>query len=535
MRHAQIDAGENKADTALPLLAAILRDVSDAIILQTLDGQILAWNHSAGEMYGYSEAEALQMNIRDIIPGDLQEEADRFFEHIISSGGIRSAESRRITKTGKVLNVSVNATLLMDNLGNPGGISLAEREITKTKGADEATHELSEIRLKAILAASLDPMVTIDPRGIIQNVSKSIERVFGWKPEEAIGENIKMLMPEPYRSEHDGHLENYRRTGKTNILDQTRELQGIRKNGDIFPCEISISRVELPYGNEEMFTGIIRDITDHKEQEKKLKDSICDLMEARRELEKKLIELESSNKELDDFAYIASHDLKEPLRGLHNYAIFLMEDYAETIDEDGRAKLETITRLTKRLEAFINSLLYYSRLGRQGPVMEKTDLDQVLNDVLDTLDFTLRDNDVDIRRPEPLPTVQCDRVQIGEVLQNLITNAIKYNNKPEKWVEIGYETVKPDTGPDPSATNGDGAAESILISVRDNGIGIRENHIDSIFRIFKRLHGREKFGGGTGAGLTITKKIIERHGGQIWVESTAGEGSTFHFTLPGEP
>ncbi len=152
--------------------------------------------------------------------------------------------------------------------------------------------------------------------------------------------------------------------------------------------------------------------------------------------------------------------------------------------------------------------------------------------MLDSLRINLKERGVEIRIPRPLPTIQGDRVRIGEVFRNLITNSMKYNDKPEKWIEIGYGT---DLGLDASRP---GKARPLLghrtvFYVRDNGIGIPEKHYEAIFRIFKRLHARDEFGGGTGVGLTIVKKIIERHGGRIWVESTPGEGTCFYFTLSG--
>jgi len=230
------------------------------------------------------------------------------------------------------------------------------------------------------------------------------------------------------------------------------------------------------------------------------------------------IELERSNKELDAFAYIASHDLKEPLRGIHNYSNFLMEDYGEILNAEGKEKLITLIRLTQRMEDLIDSLLHFSRLGRADISMQATNLNDVLHRVLDMLSIRIEESGVEIRIPRPLPTVYCDRVQLGEVFSNLITNAIKYNDKPNKWIEIGYL---------------DHPTKQITFYIQDNGIGIREKHFESIFRIFKRLHGPSKYGGGTGAGLTIAKKIVERHGGQIWLDSAYGEGSIFYFTLKG--
>lgn len=240
-------------------------------------------------------------------------------------------------------------------------------------------------------------------------------------------------------------------------------------------------------------------------------------------------ELERSNTDLDAFAYIASHDLKEPLRGIHNYASFLLEDYGDQIDSEGVAKLQTLVRLSQRMEDLIESLLRYSQVGRIGLSLAPLDLQDILDDVLDSLSSRLYETKVEVRIPRRLPKARCDRVQVGEIFSNLISNALKYTDKDARWVEIGYEDpIRPVIEPSPGAE-----PASAVLYVRDNGIGIDDRHRHSIFRLFKRLHGRDKFGGGTGAGLTIAKKIVERHGGSIWLESTPGEGTTFYFTLRG--
>ncbi len=234
------------------------------------------------------------------------------------------------------------------------------------------------------------------------------------------------------------------------------------------------------------------------------------------------LELERSNMELDAFAYIASHDLKEPLRGIHNYSNFLMEDYAAVLSEDGIAKLQTVVRLTQRMDDLISSLMFYSQLGRTELSRQAVNLNVLVQQSIDTLKISQPQRPIEFRRPQVLPTVCCDRSQVSELFINLIGNAIKYNDKTEKWVEIGFVDSK---------TVKDGSQISHTFYIRDNSIGIPAEYLEQIFEIFKRLHPAEQYGGGTGAGLTIVRKIVERHDGKIWVESTVGEGSTFYFTL----
>ncbi len=240
------------------------------------------------------------------------------------------------------------------------------------------------------------------------------------------------------------------------------------------------------------------------------------------EMAKINLELERSNIELDAFAYVASHDLKEPLRGIHNYSNFLMEDYGDVLHEDGIAKLQTLVRLTQRMEDLINSLLYYSRLGRTELSRKPTNLNDLVRQSIDTLRISQPQQPIEFRLPRLLPTIECDRTLFSELFTNLIGNAIKYNDRTEKWVEIGWLESETGSGKDPSL---------YTFYVRDNGIGIAQHHLERVFQIFKRLHAQDEYGGGTGAGLTIVQKIVDRHGGKIWVESVLGEGSTFYFTL----
>jgi len=229
-------------------------------------------------------------------------------------------------------------------------------------------------------------------------------------------------------------------------------------------------------------------------------------------------DLERSRNELDAFAYVASHDLKEPLRGITNFAKMLSADYADQFDQEGRERLETIVRLSRRMDNLLNSLLQYSRIGRTDDAYGEVNMNVVATQAIDSLGGRIEAEKVDIRIIGSLPTVIGSEMRLLEVLMNLISNAIKYNDKAAKWVEIGAEPEN--SGP------------LCEFYVRDNGIGILPEHMDQIFDIFRRLHGKDEFGGGAGAGLTIVKKIIEVHGGTIWVESTLNEQTAFRFTLP---
>lgn len=249
---------------------------------------------------------------------------------------------------------------------------------------------------------------------------------------------------------------------------------------------------------------------------------ITELKKAELALIQKTRELERSNAELEQFAHIASHDLKEPLRAIHHYSTFLLQDYENVVDETGKGRLQALIRLSKRMELLTNALLQYARLGLSDLALRKVNLDEVLDHVLETLRLRLEESGAVVRRPKALPVVKIDAAKVSEVFQNLISNAIKYNDKEQKLVEVGVITASGNDGP------------RYTFYVRDNGIGIPKKHYETIFRIFKRLHAKEEWGGGAGAGMTIAKKIIESHGGRIWIESEEGVGSTFYFTLAKE-
>ncbi len=391
---------------------------------------------------------------------------------------------------------------------------------------DEPTEidDSAHVRLLAQIVASLDDAVISKTLGgVITSWNKGAERLFGFMAQEAVGQNVAIIETPTDKDEISHILE---RIHQGERIDHYQAVRS-RKDGQRIEVWLTVSPICDTSGQILGISMVARDVTQARRAER-------GLLQLAAELQLRNSDLARSNQELDDFAYIASHDLKEPLRGIHNYATFLIEDYSDKLDENGRSKLLTLRVLTERMYSLIDSLLEYSRVGRVGLAIQKTDLSELLDTVIETLHITLEEKQVQIRIPAPLPTIRCDSIRIGEVFRNLITNAVKYNDKPDKFIEIGY---RQDAPPPPAAgaeSHAPKGASEIVFWVRDNGIGIPKKHFDGIFRIFKRLHARDKFGGGTGVGLTIVKKIVERHHGRIWLESTPGEGTTFFFTLADE-
>ena len=240
-------------------------------------------------------------------------------------------------------------------------------------------------------------------------------------------------------------------------------------------------------------------------------------------------DLTRSNEDLDAFAHVASHDLKEPLRGIHKYTHQLLDE-ASGVNAEHRKKLEALMRLTLRMDSLLDSLLHFSKVGRVQLDLSLVDLDEVLGEALEMVEARRTERPTDIIVARPLPTIPCDRVRVREVLVNLLSNAMKYNDKPRCLIEIGY--LAPDEPGDRGAAPPEASGHAVYF-VRDDGIGVQQRFHDQVFKMFRRLHGRDEYGGGAGAGLSIVKKLVERHSGHVWLASAPGEGTTFFFTLEG--
>ncbi|MGP0039714.1 MAG: sensor histidine kinase [Rhodomicrobium sp.] len=497
------EAPSIELDSLDALLRVAFESAPNGMVITSAAGVILHINAEIEHCFGYARGDLVGRSIEALMPHRFREAHRTHLSSFVAENRVRQMGAGQrllaMRKDGSefTAEIGLRPVKLKD-----GVVILASIIDISERIAKDAALRDSEERLRAVIENVVDGVITIDEAGVMQSVNPATERMFGYSAAELIGRNVALLMPEPDRSRHDAYIVNYRRTGRAKIIGIGREVTGRRKDGSTFPMDLAVS--EFHVGNVRYFSGLIRDITARKEAEAEIK-YYAEALRAQN------AELQRSNQELDDFAYIASHDLKEPLRGIHNYCSFLIEDHEEKLDADGQAKLRTVMRLAQRLEDLIDSLLMFSRVGRVDLAIQETNLDEIVKEVRESLAIALEERGVEMRVPRPLPTLRCDKVRVAEVFRNLISNAIKYNDKPVKWIEVGYE------------------AQAFYVS--DNGIGVREKHLDAIFRIFKRLHARDKYGGGTGMGLSIVKKIVERHGGRIWVESKFGEGSRFNFTL----
>jgi PAS domain S-box-containing protein len=368
---------------------------------------------------------------------------------------------------------------------------------TLEQRVEERTIELraSETRYRALSEASPDLIFVIDRQDKVQYVNTPAARQFGKTPEQVIGKMRSELFP----------------PALTN--DQTASLQQVLQSAEPFSSESSIAfpggQVWLdtqlvPLRNEagdvSAVMGVSRDITERKHAEAKLKRVMDDLAR--------------SNSELERFAYVASHDLQEPLRMVTSYLQLLERRYKDKLDRDALEFINYAVDGSNRMKTLINDLLSYSRVGTRGKEFALTDCEEILGRVLDNLQVSLEENCATVTH-DPLPKLMADDVQLESLFQNLIGNAVKFHGKQPPRIHVGVKKDEKDW----------------VFSVSDNGIGIDPQYFERIFIIFQRLHNREEYPG-TGIGLAISKRIVERHGGRIWIESQPEKGSTFFFTLP---
>jgi PAS domain S-box-containing protein len=356
----------------------------------------------------------------------------------------------------------------------------------------------NETRLRAVVDTAIDGIIVIDHHGVVDRFNRAAERLFGYTAAEVIGHNVSMLMPPPDREQHDGYLARYLGGGKPRIIGIGREVVARRKDGTTFPMDLSVS--EMQVGGRRMFTGIVRDITERKRAE-----------------EQRLLliqELQSANDELQSFAYVVSHDLKAPLRAIGSLADWIDSDYGERLDAEGREHLKLLRARVRRMDALIDGILEYSRVGRVRERIAAVPTERI---VKETIDLLAPPPNIRITIESRLPTVAAEPTRVRQVFQNVLSNAIKYMDKREGLIRVACSAR-------------DGMWE---FSVADNGPGIEPRHHARIFQLFQTLAPRDRIES-TGVGLTLVKKIVELYGGRVWVESVPGQGSAFHFTLPRE-
>ena len=491
------DITERKgAEKRLSLLASIVDSSDDAIIGKTLDGIIVSWNRGAQRIYGYSADEVKGRSVSILVPPDHPDEFPQLLERIRQGQRIEHHETIRMSKDGKKICSSLTISPIKDANGKIIGASTIAWDITEQKRIEIALRE-SEARFRSITQSATDAIISADSDDNIISWNKSAQTIFGYTEEEALGKSLTIIIPERYRDAHKKGLERVNSTGETRIIGKTVEMVGMRKDGSEFPFDLSLSTWKI--GTRRLYSGIIRDVTGRKQTDEKLKQTLA--------------ELERSNKDLEQFAYAASHDLQEPLRTVSNFSQLLAKRYKDKLDAKADQFIGFIVDGSTRMQEMIDNLLAYSRVSTRAKPFEPTNCETLFDQALANVKMAIEESGAIVTH-DPLPTVMADASQLVQLFQNLLSNAIKFRKEKPHIIVSAVQR-----------------GNEWLFSVQDNGIGIAPEFMEHIFKMFQREHTSAEYPG-TGVGLAICKKIVERHGGRIWVESQVGKGSTFYFTIP---
>ena len=492
-------SGERQLEQMEAKYRGLLEAAPDAMVVVNQNGEIVLLNLQTEQQFGYRRDELLGQKVTNIIP-------DGFAERLIADD-LRSAKDALAQQIDTGLELigrrkdgsEFPIEIMLSPLESVEEIlvTAAIRNISVRKEAEKRMAQM-EGRYRGLLDAAPDAMVVVNRSGEIVLLNVQAEKQFGYRRNELLGQQVNNIIPEGFaeRLVADGL-----RSAEDALAQQIGtgiELIGRRKDGTEFPIEIMLSPLQ---SNEEILvTAAIRDIT--------LRRKVA------AQLLEKIAELNRSNEELGQFAYIASHDLQEPLRMVASYTQLLSRRYKGKLDADADEFIDFAVDGATRMQRLIQDLLAYSRIGTKGKDLRETSSEEALRKALTNLSGSIEESGAQVTH-DRLPTVMADETQLIQLFQNLVGNAIKYQGPGTPQVHV-------------AAKNG---GRKWTFSVQDNGVGIDPKYFEKIFGMFQRLHKREEFAG-TGIGLAICKKIVERHGGSISVESSPGHGSTFRFALP---
>ncbi len=618
-------------------LAAVVKSFGDAIVSKSLDGVITTWNAGAERLFGYTAKEVLGRPVSLLFAPEHRDEETRILEAITRGEQISHFETERARKDGKRVPVSLSVSPVVDAGGKVVGVATIASDITERRRTAEEMQQRvresaeAEERMRSVVNHVADGIITIDDLGTVTTFNPAAERIFGYAAQEVIGQNIKMVMPEPYHSQHDGYLGNYLRTGQAKIIGIGREVVGRRKDGFTFPLDLAINTFRL--GQKQFFTGIVRDITERKRTEEAMRESeerfrgtfenaavgiahedlagrflrfnkrFCEILgySPSELVGKALSEVTYPEDLADDLAkfdaltrgessryamekrfirkdgsLVWAHvtvSLQAEVAGKPGYCIKIIQDVSDRkrLDEElqqakeaaeaaSRAKSEFLASMSHEIRTPMNGVFGMLDLAldtelqpEQRHYLERAKasadlLLRVINDILDfskieagRLDlepsaFSLRESlgeavkafgprahrkELELAlqvRPDTPDGVVGDALRLGQVLTNLLGNAIKFTDRGEVVLKVGVESVTE-------------AQLCLHFAVTDTGPGIPPDKQSVIFGAFAQADSSmaRRFGG-TGLGLAISARLVELMGGHIWVESVVGKGSTFHFT-----
>ncbi len=466
----------------------------DAIFVADAEtGILIDCNPAATRLVGLEKSELVGKHQRILHPPEeSEEEFSETFKNHLREKQDHTLETQVITKTGEIKDVAIKASLL--EIKGKKVLQGIFRDITERKKAEEELKKLLSLHT-ATLEATADGILVVDFHGRVVSYNQQFLEL--WRVPDCVAQtrdDEKLLSHVlDQLKEQEGFLAEVQRL-YSHPEEQSLDLLEF-KDGRVF------ERLSKPQKFGNRIVGRVwsfRDITEGKKAEQHQ----ANLLE----------ELEKTNQELKEFAYIISHDLKAPLRGIMTIIGFITDDYADKFDENGKKKVELLESRAERMYNLIDGVLRYSRVGRENEEKVQVNLNSLVPEIIDLI---TPPETISITIENELPEIMCERTRISQVFQNLLSNAVKYMDKPEGVIKIGC------------LQDGD----FLKFSVADNGPGIEEKHFDRIFKVFQTLNRRDDIDS-TGIGLTVAKKIINIYGGDIRVESEVGKGSTFYFTLP---
>lgn len=458
--------------------------ILDSVIVVDRDGRIADMNPAAQKLAGRPASQAIAKPLEQFFPGTISiwtGNTNNNGEVVLDYGN-----------APRVFDLRVSAIRRWQS--HVEGQVVVLRDITERKRMEEGLRA-SEERYRTLVETVPDVIFSLSPDGRLTSLNPAFEKITGWSRAEWIGKSFHTILHPDDLARATDHVFNAL-SGKMSPIFEVRVLC---KSGRYITGEF-IGAPHIKDGMVIEVIGFAREITHRKKAEEALKE--------------KTEELSRSNRELEAFAYVASHDLQEPLRMVTNFVQLLAKRYQGKLDSDADDFINFAVDGAMRMWNLINDLLAYSRVGTRGHPFEPVNCETILQEALDNLKVAMEESGAVVTH-DSLPTVTADSSQLGQLFQNLIGNAIKFRGNERPRIHV-------------SANRND---NGWIFSVRDNGIGIAPEYTERIFIIFQRLHGRQQYPG-TGIGLAICKKIVERHGGRIWVESTPEKGATFYFTLP---
>jgi two-component system, LuxR family, sensor kinase FixL len=494
------NASRTAAETMKGRLAAIVTSSDDAIIGKTLDGVMTDWNAGAEAIFGYTAAEAVGQKLALLLPPGQEDEMISMLDRIKAGERIEHYETRRRRKDGTIIDVSLTVSPVWDDAGRLVGASKVARDVSAQRRA-QADLEANAAHLRSVLSSIPDAMVVIDGKGIIQSFSTTAEAMFGYSEAEAVGQNVSVLMPSPYREQHDSYLARYFATGEKKVIGRGRVVVGLRKNGTTFPMELAVGEVKSSISR--LFTGFIRDLTERQATQRRLQDMQAELIHM------------SRFTAMGEMASTLAHELNQPLTAVTSYlnGCRRLLDGTESVhhlmlrDAIDRAADQALRagQIIRRLRQFVargeseRNVENLSKLIEEACALALVGVKQTGVKVSFELD-------------PKAELVLADKVQVQQVILNLIRNAIEAMQETERRELVVSTVMQPD--------------EMVEIQVADTGPGIAPEIAPQLFHPFVTTKAN-----GMGVGLSISRTIIEAHGGRLWADPNPGGGTIFRLTL----